>query len=601
MKKLVTVLILIAAAGGGAYYYYTYGKTQEKPQIAQASITQGNIIEAVSATGTLEALRRVDVGSQVSGVVKEIYADFNHIVKQGDLLAEIDPALLQVQVEIQRANVERQQGEISNQEVQLEDSKKQLERTQAMFDKGLANQQSLDAAILTTKSRTTSLDAARKQLLTNQANLSQAELNVSYTKIYSPINGVVVERRVDRGQTVQASMTAPSFFVLATDLRELKLTAGVDEAEIGKIKPGMAVTFNVDSYGNKNFYGTVDSVRLNATTQQNVVTYPVWINAPNPLLELKPSMTASVRIVVSTAENAIRVPNQALRFRPTSDMYTALGLTPPAPGQGRALGAGRGGRGEDATGGPGTSPAAPGAGPEAGARPQGGQGQNRQAQGQGQAPAQGQPQAQAGVERPNRNAQGQGGQQAMGGGQGQPGQGGRGGRGGGGAGGRGFGQGMANMTPEQRAQMAAQFGGRGGGGRGGNRGGAVQPPAPSGGLAPLTADKIDELFPGVPKRLTPGSVWLYDAAGPKLTEVRVITGVADNQWTELMMPSELKVGQQVLTGIILPVTARTNQNNSIFNQQQQRGGGPGGFGGPQPGGGGRGGGGGGGGGGRGGD
>ena len=600
MKKLVTVLILIAAAGGGAYYYYTYGKTQEKPQIAQASITQGTITEVVSATGTLEALRRVDVGSQVSGVVREIYVDYNSIVRQGQLLAEIDPALLQVQVDIQNANVERQKGEIANQEVQLEDSKKQLERNQTMFDRGLSNQQSLDAAILTVKSRTTSLDSARKQLLTNQANLDQAKLNVSYTKIYAPIDGVVVERRVDRGQTVQASMSAPSFFVLATDLRALKLTAGVDEAEIGKIKPGMQVTFNVDSYGTKTFFGTVDSVRLNATTQQNVVTYPVWINAPNPQLELKPSMTASVRIVISTAENAVRVPNQALRFRPTSDMYTALGLTPPAAGQGRALGAGgRGGRGEHnnsggaaapgATTPGGTAPAAtPGATPGQGRQPQPqGQGQTRQ-------PGQGQAAAGQGGEARVRGGQGQGGQTPGGEGRGQ--FAGRGGQGGG----RGFGQGGANLTPEQRAQMAAQFGGRGGG-RGGR---GQQPPAPQGPLAPLTAEKIDELFPGVPKRLLPGSVWLYEEGVPnKLTEVRVTTGIADNQWTELIMPSELKVGQQVLTGIILPVTARTNQNNSIFNQQQQRGGGPGGFGGQQPAGGGGGGGrgGGGGGGGRGGD
>src|SRR6187397_1172355 len=342
MKKLVTFLVVIAAGAAAAYYYYTYGKKVEPPQITQVTISQNDIVEVVQATGTLEAERRVDVGSQVSGTVQEMFVDYNYIVHKGQVLAKLDPTLLQVQVDIQKANIERQKGDITNQEVNLEDSKKNLERTKELAEKGLANQQQLEAAVLTVKSRQAQIESAKKTLYTSEQQLSQAELNVSYTTIKSPIDGVVVERKVDRGQTVQASMNTPSFFILATDLRTLKLTAGVDEAEIGKVRQGQKVKFIVDSYGRQEFEGVVTNVRLNATTNNNVVTYPVWIEVPNPELKLKPSMTANLRIIISTAANAVRIPNQALRFRPNNDIYLALGLEAPKPG-GRQLNGGRGG------------------------------------------------------------------------------------------------------------------------------------------------------------------------------------------------------------------------------------------------------------------
>jgi HlyD family secretion protein len=202
MRKLVTTLILLAVVGGGAYYYYSYGKVEEKPQVVQATISEGTIIEAVQATGTLEPIRVVNVGSQVSGIVQNLYVDFNSIVKRGQLIAELDPDLLQVQVDLQEANVSRQEGEIANQAVQLEDAQKQRDRTQALFDRELTTQQQLDQAILTVKQRETGLDAAKKQLLTANANLNQAKLNVSYTKIYAPVDGVIVSRLVDQGQAV---------------------------------------------------------------------------------------------------------------------------------------------------------------------------------------------------------------------------------------------------------------------------------------------------------------------------------------------------------------------------------------------------------------
>lgn len=602
MKKLVILLILLAAAGGAAFYYFKYGKTVEKPQVIQATVSRGDIIEVVNATGTLEPMRRVDVGSQVSGVVSEIMVDYNSIVKKGQVLAKIDPQLLDVQVDIQKANLERQKMDIENQKVQLEDLNVQLARTQALFDKQLQNQQQLDAAKLAVKNREAQIGSAQKQLVQTEANLRQAELNVSYTTIVSPIDGVVVERRVDRGQTVQASMNAPTFFSLATDLRTLRLSAGVDEADIGRVEVGQKVMFKVDAYGGQEFEGTVDTVRLNATNNNNVVTYPVWIKVPNPELKLRPAMTAQLRVIIQTAQNVIRVPNQALRFRPNAEIYTALGLEAPAAGRGRSLASEINGD--------------PNGGGRAGDPSQAGRrGRDRtQAGSQGGTRQPGQPGQQ--------QAQpGQSGQTA------QPGQDGQ-NRAGGGAG---FGRqtGMGNLTPEQIQAFREKYGrggrggtgaggaggGRGGdraqGGRGGQGAGGRGANAAQNANAPqveLNAEKIDELFEPVQRPEQRASVytWAPSKTPPELKQVNIRLGVTDGTFSELLSDN-LQVDQQVVTGVIIPQAQRPTQpGQSIFGQPQRGPGGmtPGGFGNPGgggPGGGGGGGRGGGGGGGRGGN
>jgi HlyD family secretion protein len=544
MKRLVAFIVLLIAGGGGAYYYYVYGKPVEKPTVMQAAISQGDIVEAVQASGTLDPVRRVDVGSQVSGQVQELYVDFNSNVTQGMLLAKIDPTLLETQVAIQEANIARQEGDIENQLVQLEDVKKQLERTRAMFEKGLQNQQQLEQAELAVKMRQAQIDSAKKQLVQAQANLAQAKLNVSYTEIRSPIDGVVVDRRVDRGQTVQASMTSPQFFILATDLHTLKLTAGVDEADIGKIRPGQDVIFTVDAYGTQEFYGKVDAVRLNATNQNNVVTYPVWINAPNPELKLRPSMTATARIVISRAENVLRVPNQATRFRPNNEIYTALGLEPPAPGQGQN-GRGREGNANDNNG-----AAAPGAG-----------------RGPSTTPPAGAPAAGTGGDAANA---------------GRGGGGGRGNR----NRGQGFGaQAGGNLDPEAMAAMRERFGRRGG--RGGGQGANARPEQTVATQPkPQPGSRIDESFAALQKVITPGAVWTWDEPTKTLKRIPLRLGVTDGTFTEVVS-GEVTPGMQVVTGVALPVSATRPQGgqNSIFNQNQ-RGGGPGGFGGGPGGGGG---------------
>jgi HlyD family secretion protein len=508
--------------------------------------------------------------------------DYNSIVKKDQLLAEIDPQLLQVQVDIQNANIERQMSDIANQKVQLDDQKKQFERTKSLFERGLQNQQQFETAELAIKTREAQIASAEKSLVQARANLEAAKLNVEYTKIKAPADGVIVERRVDVGQTVQASMQTPSFFVLSTPLENLKLTAGVDEAEIGKIRPGMEVRFTVESYGQQPFYGQVENIRLNATNMNNVVTYPVWITVPNPDLKLRPFMTASLRIILSTASNVVRIPNTALRFRPNADIYRALGIEAPQPGGGRNMGpggspdstnnsasAGRGGQQGQQNARGGGDNARPGGNAQAGQNPQG-------------------MNAQAGTGNPGRNRQpGQGGNQgtANGGGAGSNQQAG---------GGRGGGGNRPSLTPEQLAQFQAQFGrggGRGGnqgGGRGGNQGrgrGAMPGAVTTGSPVDKDADKIDELWASIPVVETNGNVWKLDEnKTPKeLTQLRLRLGISDGTFTQLIS-GDVKVGDQVLTSIILPASMRPQQNTNPLLQQQNRGGmggmtGPGGMGG----------------------
>ncbi len=540
MKKLLTFLILIAAGAGGTYYYYAT-QPVEQAEVVKAAVSQGDIVEAVKATGTIEAIRTVNIGSQVSGIVKDIYADFNDIVTAGQLLAELDPSLFEVQVNIQKANIEQRRTDIENQEIQLEDAQIKLKRAEELLAKGLTSQEQFDTSKLTVINRQASIENAKKQLVSAEANLQQAELNLSYTKIYSPIDGVIVNRLVDRGQAVQSSLNVAQFYVIATDLRELRLTGGVDEAEIGKIRPGQVVEFTVDAYPNQQFLGTVENVRLNASVQSNVVTYPVWINAKNPDLKLRPSMTANLDIIISKAVDVIRVPNTALRFRPNTDIYLALGLTPPTPGQGRAGGQGRQGAAGDA----------PAAAPGAAAPAQGG---GRSDDAAAQPPAGGRGEAAGSSE-----------------------------AGPAGRTGRGFGD-TSQLTPEQARQFAERFAAGGeGGGRSGRRGGAGgrganQRPANTVPQTQLGRGRIDEYFTPVPATRSRGSVWTWDAATKELKQINLTLGVTDGSMSELIS-GDVEVGQEVVTGVILPasMTSRTSTQSNPFQQGGRGpGGGPGG-------------------------
>src|SRR5438105_2101589 len=290
------------------------GKKDEKYKTEP--VTRGTITMTVTATGTLSAVTTVQVGSQVSGVVSRLYADFNSHVKKGQLLAELDPTNFQAQVDQQRANVSKSQVEAAN-------AKITYDRQSRLLKAGLAAQADVDAA-------RTAYEGAAAQVRLGQAQLHQAETNLNYTHIISPIDGVVIDRQYDVGQTVAASFQAPLLFQIAQDLTKMQVQADVDQSDIGRVQVGQPARFTVDSYPDQEFRGRISQIRLNATVSQTVVTYPVIIEVPNPDEKLRPKMTANVTIDVAQVRDVLRIPNGALRFKPD----TATGSAGPAGASG---------------------------------------------------------------------------------------------------------------------------------------------------------------------------------------------------------------------------------------------------------------------------
>ncbi len=323
MKKLIVLLVIIAALGTGGWAYYQ-NRTRPEPQVSTVPVTRGEVVERVQATGTLEAVTTVDVGTQVSGVVQDLYADFNSIVKKGQIIARLDPSILQVQIESQRANVIRSQADLERLQVTLEDAKQKLERAQAMFKRELVPRTDLEAAEIAVKSADAQIKSSEASLTQSKASLNQANVNLGYTVITSPIDGIVISRNVDPGQTVASSMNAPTLFVIAADLTKMQVVANIDESDVGRMRPGQVVSFRVDAYPTDTFTGAVEQVRLQPAVVQNVVVYSTVIAVPNPQLKLKPGMTATVGIEIARRDNVLRVPTAAVRFRPTEPMFAVL-------------------------------------------------------------------------------------------------------------------------------------------------------------------------------------------------------------------------------------------------------------------------------------
>ncbi len=304
MKKsklywLIGLLIVILGVAG----YFLMGSSNSEIQYRLGKIERGDIIVNISATGTLQALTTVQVGSQVSGTIAKLYADFNSVVEEGQLLAQLDPTFLQASVNEQRANLDRATAAVN-------ETKRNLDRVNQLFAKSLVSQADLDAALTSHESAVASLKQA-------EASLQRAEVNLRYATIRAPISGVVISRNVDVGQTVAASLQAPTIFTIANDLKKMKVEASVDEADIGNVKVAQAVSFRVDAYPEEQFAGQVSQIRLSPVISQNVVTYTVIIDVENPEEKLMPGMTATVSIEVARRENVLRVAIAALRYTPT--------------------------------------------------------------------------------------------------------------------------------------------------------------------------------------------------------------------------------------------------------------------------------------------
>ena len=328
-RLFAVVLVLAVLAVAGWLYARDRGRSEESPY-RTAAVDRGTIRVVVTATGTLAARTTVQVGSQVSGVISALHADFNSPVKKGQLLAELDPTPIQAQVEQRRAD-------LTVAKVDLANVQRTLARDQRLAAEGIVAQSELDAS-------QAARDAAAARVTQAQAALRQAETNLGYTKIRSPIDGVVAERQYDIGQTVAASFQAPTLFTIAQDLTQMEVSTDVDQADIGRVAVGQEADFTVDAYPDEVFHGTISEIRLNATTNQNVVTYPVIVRVENPELRLRPKMTADVTIEVGRRDDVVRVPNAALRFRPPEDAVvegaggaagtpSVNGRTAPSPGR----------------------------------------------------------------------------------------------------------------------------------------------------------------------------------------------------------------------------------------------------------------------------
>ena len=301
-KMKLTILVALLIIGVGSFWIFSLSKRNKDPKFRLQNVERGDVTATVTATGTLSALKTVQVGSQVSGIISNLYADFNSNVKKGQLLAELDPSTLQAQVDQRRADVDKANVDYLN-------SKRTFDRAKNLLENQFISQQEYDTDDAAVQSAEASLKLA-------QASLRQAENNLSYTKIVSPVNGTVVARDYDIGQTVAASFQAPTLFTIAQDLTLMQVSTNIDEADIGKIRLDEEATFTVDAFPDETFRGKISQIRLASQVVQSVVTYPVLIDVRNPDLKLKPGMTANVVIPVETKQDVLKVPNAALRFQP---------------------------------------------------------------------------------------------------------------------------------------------------------------------------------------------------------------------------------------------------------------------------------------------
>jgi HlyD family secretion protein len=313
-------------AGAAVAYRHHLASQKSSLRFETAKVDRGRIAAKVTATGSLSAIVTVQVGSQVSGTLRRILVDFNSPVRKGQLIARIDPQLFEAAYEQAKANHVAAQGNLVKAEAQAQDADRQMKRSQSLVGRKLIAQADFDTAQATAEAAQATVTAAKGSVEQAEAALHLAQINLAYTEIYSPTDGVVISRNVDVGQTVAASLSAPTLFVIAEDLRRMQVDTSVAEADIGRLKDAMPATFTVDAYPSEAFRGTVRQIRNAPQTVQNVVTYDAVIDVDNESLKLKPGMTANVTFIVAERADALRLPNAALRFRPSADVQALAGI-----------------------------------------------------------------------------------------------------------------------------------------------------------------------------------------------------------------------------------------------------------------------------------
>ncbi len=310
-RKKIIIYVVVSCFILAAILTYSFTNKSNSGYVFEtAKVERGSINNAITATGTLEATNTVEVGTQVSGVIEKLYVDFNSIVKKGELIAELDKSTL-------LSSLETAQAELNRAEAEFEYQSKNLERMKTLFDKDVLSQSDYDEAVYNYKLTKASVKSAK-------ANVEKAERNLGYATIYSPIDGVVLNRAVEEGQTVAASMSTPELFTITNDLSVMQVEADVDEADIGMVKVGQKVDFTVDAFPDDTFTGAVSEIRLQPNEESNVITYTVIVAVENPDKKLKPGMTASITAYVEEANDVLLAAGKAVRFTPDSEVMKQM-------------------------------------------------------------------------------------------------------------------------------------------------------------------------------------------------------------------------------------------------------------------------------------
>lgn len=304
-KKLSLIVVAVCVIGAGAYFFINGQKAPVDFSYETAKVEKATIESSVTATGTIEAVTQVEVGTQVSGIIDKIYVDYNSVVHKGQVIAELDKSNLVSEMNSAVSQLQSAQSDLNYQQ-------SNFKRMKTLFDKGLISANDYESARLT-------LEQAQSLVAQRQEAVTKAKTNLGYATITSPIDGIVLGKSVEEGQTVASSFNTPTLFTIVKDMTDMRVIANVDEADIGQVREGQRVTYTVDAYPNEVFEGTVTQVRNQATTESNVVTYEVVISAPNPDLKLKPGLTANVTIFTLEQTGIVSVPTKALRYTPTKE------------------------------------------------------------------------------------------------------------------------------------------------------------------------------------------------------------------------------------------------------------------------------------------
>ena len=316
MRKILLTGMLLIAVLVGVRYFWANGGGSLPVEYRTASVERGSIVSVVGATGTINPVTSVQIGAQVTGKIISLHADYNSVVKAGDIIARIDPSLFQAKRDQAAANLVNAKAMWSKARVDLDQRKRELERTQQLFSRELVSQNELDMATTAYEGATAQLQVSAAQIKQAQALLANSDLDLKYTVIRSPVNGIVIARNVEVGQTVTSGFTTPNVFLIALDLTKMQVDTNVSESDIAGIREGQEVAFSVDAYPNVEFQGIVRQIRNAPIIVQNVVTYDVVVEVDNQDLSLKPGMTANVSITLTKKDDVLTVPNAAFRFFP---------------------------------------------------------------------------------------------------------------------------------------------------------------------------------------------------------------------------------------------------------------------------------------------